>query len=1057
MRKLLLSLLALSTSLSFAQTPCSGGFANGFPCDGYTLQSHLTIAQMGGQGYGGSNPAEAQDSWGWTDPLNGKEYAIIAMNDRTAFVDISDPNSPIFLGNLLSHTGTSWWRDLKVYNNHAYIVSDSNGKHGMQIFDLTRLRNVSNPPVTFSEDGWKTWGQGNSSGVAHNIVINEDTGFAYVVGTSGYANGGVVVFNLSNLTAPSEDAAISTYGYCHDAQVVVYNGPDTEHIGKEILVGSFSNADHVKVLDVTNKNNISQIGIVDYTNKRYTHQGWFTEDQKYFIVGDELDEGYYGFNTRTLVFDMTDLDNPILHHTYYGATPAIDHNGYVVGNRFYLANYRAGMRVMRVDELYNPTPDMNEVGYFDSHPGSNSAAYHGAWNVYPFFESGNIIISDLDEGLLIVKDPNFDNQAPNVVCQNTTIFLDAVSGTVTIDETDIDGGTTDNIGVTKWTLDGQTTFNCEDVGSTFNITLTAEDDYGNKDSCVATITIAAAPTTFNGTSWSDGIPGLGSNAIIDGAYNSNSETSIDACTCAVNNGATLRIEAGDYLKTEGDIDVSGNLIVEHEGSVVQIDPTASVNKLGSGSVNVNVTTPTLEQRDFMIMGSPMTAETRNGVYSSAFLVLEFVPQNFLPHPDVPAGGTNFADDNGDYYQVINTNATMNPGEGYVVRPQTGFGDPAGIPYDFSYAQGTLNNGTITYTAQNNGPTDNPDGTPNVVANPYPSAIDTDLFLAANTGVNAVYFWEHLTPPGAPLTGSNLRFDMDDISVYNGTMGLPAANDPGNTFGTSPNNVISTAQGFGIRTTGADGSTETISFTNTMRKTDGNSTLRELEVPTEKLLLEVRESEYGYGSFTGVAFHQEGSEGLDDGKDTNRLATVVSLYSHLEDGSQELGIQTLGQFESGTKIPLGFSSQIEEELAYEITIKDIIGENLSNTSVYLIDYLEDTVTILNDNPYTFISKEGTYHERFALVFEKNVVLGPEENELQGIVLFPNPTRNNLNIFSPYSNLKSLEVYDLLGKRLSENIEEERRGYSLNLSSLETGVYFVHITTEKGSITKKVVKN
>ncbi|HAT67834.1 MAG TPA: regulator, partial [Flavobacteriaceae bacterium] len=442
---LYLALLLILPQYLLAQTPCSGGMAGSYPCNGITLQSYISAATMGA--------AEGQDSWGWTDPLDGKEYAIVALDNGTAFVDITNPVSPTYLGRLNTQTGSSLWRDVKVFNNHAYIVSDANGNHGMQIFDLTRLRTVVSPPVSFTQDGWETWGtSGSNRGRAHNIIINEDSGYAYVSGVSPYISGGLVIFNLN--IDPKNPTLVATYsagGYCHDAQVVIYDGPDPDHQGKEILIGSFSSSDFVRILGVTNKASITQIGVIDYTNKQYTHQGWFTEDKRFFIVGDELDEQSVGFNTRTLVFDLQDLDNPVLHYIYNGPTPAIDHNGYVRDNRYYLANYSAGMRILKVDGLYAPTPSMTEVNYFDTYPATNSASFNATWNVYPYFDSGNLIATGFgnesvsgDGGLFVLRDPNYDNADPVAVCQNITATLDKTTGTVTIDALDVDGGSTDN-------------------------------------------------------------------------------------------------------------------------------------------------------------------------------------------------------------------------------------------------------------------------------------------------------------------------------------------------------------------------------------------------------------------------------------------------------------------------------------------------------------------------------------------------------------------------------------------------------------------------------------
>ncbi|RSK41748.1 choice-of-anchor B family protein [Mangrovimonas spongiae] len=382
------------TTLLFSQTPCNNGFAGAYPCNDYDLLANIPVSVLANtQG----NP-EGSDIWGWTDPTNGKEYAIIAMTNSTAFVDISSPINPIFLGRLDTAAGTSYWRDVKVYNNHAFIVADLVGNHGMQVFDLTRLRNVTSPPVTFTADAHYT-----EFGSAHNIVINEDTGYAYIVGTSrsGPYAGGPAFIDISNPTNPTNAGGYANDGYSHDAQVVTYNGPDTEHIGKEIYIGS--NESEVLILDVTDKNNVVKLSEITYPQIGYTHQGWFTDDQRYFILGDETDEQGYGFNTRTLVFDFNDLDNPILSSTYYGSTPAIDHNGYVLGDKFFIANYRAGLRVLDITNISAATDAMEEIGYFDTHPESNGTAFNGAWSVYPYFSSGNIIISDIERGLFVVR------------------------------------------------------------------------------------------------------------------------------------------------------------------------------------------------------------------------------------------------------------------------------------------------------------------------------------------------------------------------------------------------------------------------------------------------------------------------------------------------------------------------------------------------------------------------------------------------------------------------------------------------------------------------------
>ena len=373
---------------------CENGFAGIYPCNGYDLMVHIPLSTFGATG--------GNDSWGWTDATTGNEYALIATNTNTAFVDITDTENPIYLGNLPTATTSSPWRDVKVYKDHAFIVADNNtgeDSHGIQVFDLTRLRNVTNPPQTFTADTRLT-----GIGRAHNIVINEDSGYAYIVGgnrNNTYA-GGPVFINIQNPKTPVLEGGFSDGGYSHDAQVVTYSGPDTDYTGKEILIGS--NENEVVIADVTDKSNPSIISTISYSNVRYAHQGWFTEDMRYFILGDELDELRIGLNTRTITFDFTDLDNPVFHFDYLGATEAIDHNGYVKGNFYYQASYRAGLRVLDISQIGNKT--FTETAFFDTYPEDNATAFDGVWSVYPYFASGNIVISDINRGLFVVRKSN---------------------------------------------------------------------------------------------------------------------------------------------------------------------------------------------------------------------------------------------------------------------------------------------------------------------------------------------------------------------------------------------------------------------------------------------------------------------------------------------------------------------------------------------------------------------------------------------------------------------------------------------------------------------------
>tara|TARA_R110000787_G_scaffold45993_9_gene111943 strand:+ start:2761 stop:3987 length:1227 start_codon:yes stop_codon:yes gene_type:complete len=372
----------------FVLEPCENGLAGIYPCNDYDLIAHIDIEAYGGIG------ASGNDCWGWTDPSTGKEYALMCANTGTSFIDITNLESPKIVGFLPTHTSNSSWRDVKTYGNYAFIVSEAAG-HGMQIFDLNRLSTIplDAPAEIFTEDAHYA-GFGN----AHNIVINESKGFAYAVGSNTFS-GGPHFIDISNPINPLAAGGYANDAYSHDAQVVTYNGPDSDYTGKEILIGS--NANEVVIVDVTNKMNPTQIATVSYTNIAYTHQGWFTEDMTYFILGDELDEQNFGGNTRNIVFDFTDLDNPLVHMDYFGPTAAIDHNGYVKGNYYYLANYSAGVRVIDITNIGSRS--MTEVGYFDTYTPNNDTSFRGVWNVYPYFESNNLVVSDRESGFFIIR------------------------------------------------------------------------------------------------------------------------------------------------------------------------------------------------------------------------------------------------------------------------------------------------------------------------------------------------------------------------------------------------------------------------------------------------------------------------------------------------------------------------------------------------------------------------------------------------------------------------------------------------------------------------------
>jgi choice-of-anchor B domain-containing protein len=370
-------------TLSSGPEVCAGGNAGDFPCLGISLRRRLSLQSMDG--------TAGNDIWGWLDTASGNEYALMGMANGTAFVDITDPDNPIFLGRLPTQTVNATWRDIKVYQDHAYIVADNAGAHGMQVFDLTRLRGLV-APQTFSVDV----SYGNFEN-AHNIAINEDTGFAYAVGTNTCGGG----LHIIDIRTPNNPLFAGCYSDAetHDTQCVTYQGPDADHLNSEICASS--NENHVEIVDVTVKSAPVRVSAATYAQLGFVHQGWLTEDHQFFLVGDELDESNFAVPTRTHVFDVTDLDAPAYVFAYEAATASIDHNLYILGNRVFQANYTSGLRVLEFGNLANR--ELAEIAFFDTFPSSGAANFDGAWSVYPYFPSGTIIVSDRINGLFILS------------------------------------------------------------------------------------------------------------------------------------------------------------------------------------------------------------------------------------------------------------------------------------------------------------------------------------------------------------------------------------------------------------------------------------------------------------------------------------------------------------------------------------------------------------------------------------------------------------------------------------------------------------------------------
>lgn len=403
-----------------------------FECTGIDLLSFVPNSVM----FSGT-PDGVSDIWGWVSPETGDEYVIVGATTGAAALRITDPNNPEYLGHVVNNGAPLVWFDIKINNDHAYIVSESVGM-GMKILDLTLLDALPGVPagttVPLPVTAYPI------ELVAHNVVIDEDSDMLYLVG-SGAAlglgsvcttdaptttdNAGLHALDISVPQVPVYLGCHTEEGYVHDAQCTTYTGPDTDHTGKSICVTAHEEgvawvdmsdpADPVTIFDTATAANSDEL----YPDATYSHQGWMSEDQTLYYHGDELDEPNAGLPTRTLVYDMTDLDDVKLDFINEPGSRNIDHNMYTHRGLLFQSNYKAGLQVydqipLTDDDGNNVALDM--VAEFDVFPddmGIDPASFGGTWSNYPYLPSGTLAVTATEDGVFLLRlDPEIEAAYP---------------------------------------------------------------------------------------------------------------------------------------------------------------------------------------------------------------------------------------------------------------------------------------------------------------------------------------------------------------------------------------------------------------------------------------------------------------------------------------------------------------------------------------------------------------------------------------------------------------------------------------------------------------------
>jgi hypothetical protein len=245
------------------------------------------------------------------------------------------------------------------------------------------------------------------------------------------------MIDLRTPGAPTFAGCFADDGYTHDVQCVRYRGPDLAHAHREICFAY--NEDTLTIVDVTNKEAPLLLARAEHPDGYYVHQGWLTSDHRYLLQDDELDEQRTGQNSRTYIWDVADLENPVLVGSYTGPLPAADHNLYIRGSHAFQANYASGLRILEMGDL--SSLDLSEIAYFDTHPPTDANRFFSAWSVYPYFQSDTVAVSTITEGLFLLRPqlpPEFALQtgdglvelcgSDQTISQTTALRLNAFNG-----------------------------------------------------------------------------------------------------------------------------------------------------------------------------------------------------------------------------------------------------------------------------------------------------------------------------------------------------------------------------------------------------------------------------------------------------------------------------------------------------------------------------------------------------------------------------------------------------------------------------------------------------
>lgn len=595
--------------------------------------------------------------------------------------------------------------------------------------------------------------------------------------------------------------------------------------------------------------------------------------------------------------------------------------------------------------------------------------------------------------------------------------------------------------------------------------------------------LCASTVTWDGTSWSPSAPDSSTNAILTANYNTNiaGHTSFSACSLTLNSGIELTIAPNTYVEINNDVTNNGRINIQNQGSFVQIEDLATYDDSGSSFTDAAIVDRETAYLDnwyeYTYWSSPVANETFGNAlfYSSPYRRFEFNAANFRDsqyetfndNTLINGAGVDDIDDNGDDWFLKSSGDIMTPGVGYAATHSISsfiFG-PNKYIYTF---RGTLNNGDITVPIERND-AETADNNWNLIGNPYPSAIDVDLFFTENNLASnptdgkltgTIYLWSQNTAPTSTANGNQpLNFSNSDYATINGTMETVGGD------GLTPNRYIPSGQGFFVLYDDAAASaTGSVIFKNSMRVSSNNDQFFRASSTNNPNKIWLRltsdiglNNQIGIGYVNGATSQNDG--GFYDAKKTGAVMNSLAFYSVISGDNDKFVIQGKAPSDLNVDeiIPLGFITNIDVATIYTISIDNLEGDFLTNNTVYLKDNLTSTIHDLTASDYNFTSTVGEFNNRFEIVFN-NASLSVDKNEITSNNLSIIELENDNIMFKVGQNftIQSIQIFDALGKEVY-NFKGKNSTETFNMKDLSSSLYIAKVTLNNGqTITKKAIK-